>query len=285
MKRILVLSDLHCGSIYGMHPPKFLASDDRGVPQNPGQAYLWRCWKDLAARVKRMRIHAVVVNGDVIDGYQRAQRGTELNLPMIADQAAAAEEVLKVMKKATGKAVWYFTQGTEYHDSKAGREIENVARSLGAQSYRGLGTGRHSREVLDLEVDGVVCNFMHGVSCSSGLYRATAPDREGIWSALAGKEGKMPKADAVVRSHAHFFVRVEHPTKHILITPCWELQTRFMRKNSAYRMLPDIGAVILVIDPAAKKAGEDPIHLKKILYPLPPIKTVKLGAEDFAYAA
>src|SRR5579885_3594350 len=34
--------------------------------------------------------------------------------------------------------------------------------------------------------------------------------------------------------HVHPGVYVQHPTKHILITPCWQLQTRYMRRLSAY---------------------------------------------------
>jgi hypothetical protein len=44
MKRIAVVSDLQCGSIFGMLPPDFMTGE--GVPklQNPGQRYLWECW-------------------------------------------------------------------------------------------------------------------------------------------------------------------------------------------------------------------------------------------------
>jgi hypothetical protein len=258
-----------------MLPPGFVASDGSPRGQNSGQRYLWSRWVEMAKIVSRVSPDIVVVNGDVIDGTQRAQRGTELSLPIVEDQAAAAEECLSVLRESTASARWFFTQGTEYHDQKAGREVEVVAARMGAEKYAGLGTGRHSREVLDLDVDGVVLNFSHGISCSTGLYRATAPDREGVWSALAGKEGKYPKADCVVRSHAHHFVHVEHPTKHIVITPCWQLQTRFMRRSSVYRMIPDIGAVLLTVLPDGEVGG-DRVSVRKILFPLPPMKPHKV---------
>jgi hypothetical protein len=276
-KCVLFVGDLHCGSIYGMMPPGFVASDDAEKKQNPGQRYLWECWEDMTSRVADLPIVAVVVNGDCIDGRQQAQRGTELALPMLEDQTAAAEQTLTYLfDRIKNKPKKYFTQGTEYHDAKAGREVEVLARSLGATRYNGLGTGRYCREVLDLEIDGVVINAAHSISCSGGLYRATAPDREAVWSALAGKEGKMPKADALVRSHAHYFVHLEHQTKHATICPCWQLQTRFMRHNSVYRMIPDIGVVVLWVDGDAKAQHDDPIQVKKILYDLPKIGTTKL---------
>lgn len=272
--RVLVVSDIHVGSIFGLLPPGFVRSDNATVSLNPGQEHLWGCWDDLRQRVRDVDV--VVVNGDVIDGPQPAQRGTELSLPILGDQAEAAIETLRLLKKSTGTAPWYFIQGTEYHDCRAGRSAEEVARALDATPYTGLGTGRYSREVLDLDIDGVVINFAHGISVATGFYRATPADREGIWSALAGKDGKMHKADAVVRSHAHSFVHVEHASKHIVISPCWQLQTRYQRKNSVYRMIPDIGAMVLEVTPDAKRQGFDPVHVQKILYPLPAVKPTKL---------
>ncbi len=274
---VVVVSDLHCGSIYGMLPPKFLTSDEKIVGQNPGQQYLWKCWEDAISRVRNLPVQAIVLNGDAIDGSQRAQRGTELSLPMLEDQTTAAEATLRPLLDALPGVPSYAVQGTEYHDAKAGREVEVLARALRCQPYNGLGSGRYCREVLDLEIDGVVLNFAHGISVAGGLYRATPPDREGVWSALAGKEGRAPKSDVVVRSHVHNFIHVEHANKHIVITPCWQLQTRYMRKNSVYRMMPDIGLIVIWVDVEEKTRGEDPIHVDKILYRLPDRKPTKLA--------
>ena len=273
-KRILPISDLHAGSIYGLLPPKFLASSGAEINQNAGQKYLWQCWSHMSATVGI--IDALVINGDAIDGSQYRNEGTELCLPMLEDQSEAAFQSIRFLWEAIGKPKIYCVAGTEYHDSKAGREMEVVAERLGAEKYQGLGTGRYCREVLDLEVNGAILNFSHGTSIAGGLYRATPPDREAVWSALAGKSGKSPKADVVVRSHAHHYVHVEHPSKHAVITPCWQLQTRYMRKNSVYRMLPDIGYVLITVDATAKSQGDDPCAISKRIYPLPEPKITRL---------
>lgn len=271
--RILCVSDLHCGSIFGMLPDDFETSDGELIRPNPGQQYLLSCWRHMLSQAKEIGPDAVVVNGDVIDGLQFAQKGTELKLPLLFDQKGAAIELLRPLSKL---APIYFVQGTEYHDSKAGAECEAVAEDLHAVRYPGLGTGKFSREVLDLDIDGVVLNFAHGISVATGFYRATPLDREGIWSALAGKDGKMPKADCVIRAHAHNFVHVEHASKHIVQMPCWELQTRYMRKNSVYRMVPDIGFIWIEVTPEEKRNGQDPIRVRKQLYSLPKVPAVKL---------
>jgi len=274
-KKIGVVADLHCGSIFGLLPPGLTTSDDREVKPNIGQRYLWKCWEDAAECIGKL--DALVVNGDETDGRQEAQRGNELCLPMLEDQAEAAVQCLRYLLDKTGNPKLYMTAGTEYHSQKAARETEVVAQRLGAEQYKGLGSGRYCKEVLDLNVDGIILNFQHGIGVASGLYRATPPDREGIWSALAGKTGKSPKADCVVRSHAHSYVMVDHPSKSIVVTPCWQLQTRWMRKSSAYRMLPDIGYVLITVDASKKERGYDPCQIDKKIYPLPEPNVTKLN--------
>jgi hypothetical protein len=272
--RIGVVSDIHTGSVYGLTPPDFETSAGAQIQLNTGQKYLWLCWQDAAKRMGKL--DALVINGDAIDGLQQANAGTELCLPMLEDQSEASYQVIDFLRKQTGDPKIFVVAGTEYHSQKAAREEEIIAQRLGATRYSGVGTGRYCREVLDLDIEGVVLNFAHGISVASGLYRATPPDREAVWSALAGKVGKAPKAECIIRSHAHNFVHVEHQSKHALITPAWQLQTRYMRKNSVYRMMPDIGYVIIEVDPEQRKIGEDPCHVIKRIYPLPEVKTTKL---------
>jgi len=265
VKRIVVIDSLHCGSIYGLHPPNFKASSDASVPQNPGQKYLWDCWKDFITWATQKPTTAVVVLGDIIDGDQRRQGGTEKCLATLGDQIEAAVQSLFWF----GGAPFYLVQGTEYHDESAGRAVDEIATRVGARRYVGLGAGYRTHEVLDLKIDGTTINFAHHGPGCVGLYRATGADKEGIFSALAGKEGKAPRADVVVRGHWHFFIHVEHESKHIVYVPCWQLQTRYMRHNSVYRMIPDIGGIVIEVDPAKIAEGEDPVTIVKRIYALP----------------
>jgi hypothetical protein len=276
---VLILNDLHAGSIFGMMPPDFRTSADAVVGQNPGQKHLWSSWLDLAKRASKGKLDAVVVNGDAIDGPQVKSRGQECTLPDLNDQERAAIETLEIITNTirgpSGKVPLYFVQGTEYHDGRGAENFENIAHKMGGVHYNGLGTGRFSHEVLDLEFDGVVLNIAHHVGGGGGITRGNSLDKEMIMSALAGKIGKFPKADCVIRAHMHFFCHVEHASKHGVIVPSWQLQTRFMRHRSVYQMVPDIGSVIIHIDPEAKKRGEDPIRIQKFLYPLPTLEAHK----------
>ncbi|MGH9404389.1 MAG: metallophosphoesterase [Terriglobia bacterium] len=275
MTKVLVVGDLHCGSIYGLLPPGFERVDGGGRLTYARQQ-VWQSWLDMRQATKGADV--VIVNGDLIDGKQEAQRQTEMNLATVEEQVDAATICLQQLKPKK-EAKWYFIQGTEYHDQKGCPTVEQIAQRFNGETplpKNNQGAGLYSWEVIDLEVEkGVVLNVQHGTGVGQGFYRATPYDREAIFSALAGKDGVVPKADCVIRSHAHFFIHLEHASKHIVGVPCWELQTRFMRKNSAYRMIPDIGAVVIYVDGEAKARGLDPITVQKCLYQLPARKAVK----------
>lgn len=279
MKRGVVVSDIHSGSIYGMLPPGFQTFD--GVPkgQNIGQQYLWECWEDFCQRVSRFKPDFCIANGDIVDGPQRKNDGSELTLHSPSDQVGAAVEILKRLRKATGpECKWYFTQGTPYHVGHWGAAEEEIAKQLGGEKYWSVGVGKLCREILWLRCEGVVLEAAHHVGSASGFYRLTGIDREMQWSAMAGKDDLkgLPKSDFLIRSHLHNFVSGEHASKQGLITPCWQLQTRYARKGSVARLLPDIGGLFLEVDGEAKKNGEAPVRVVKHIYRLPNVRLTEL---------
>lgn len=279
MKRGAVVSDIHAGSIYGILPPDFETFEGVFKLPNAGQDYLWSCWQDFTQRVANYDPDFIIVNGDMVDGPQRKNHGAELSLAAWQDQKDAAIAALLVLhNRVRPECRWYFTQGTPYHVGNFGAAEEAIAEALGGQRYFSLGTGKLCREVLWLDVDGVIIEAAHHISASTGFYRLTALDREGQWSAMSAKDATMgvPKADLLIRSHVHYFGLAEHASKMIVTTPCWQLQTRFMRKSSVHRMHPNIGGLLIEVDGSAKKKGEAPCRVTKELYDLPPIKTTKL---------
>ncbi len=278
MKKLAVVSDLQCGSIFGMLPPNFITSE--GIPklQNAGQKYLWECWIDYADRLKEFKPDAIIMNGDANDGRQRKQEGSELSLNLIADQIRAAVECLTLLKKRAPNAKWYFTRGSAYHVGQGGQDEEEIAKALNAERYTSVGTGVYVREVLWLDIEGVLIEASHHIGVTQGFYRLTQLDKEMQWSAMAAKDNTkgIPKADLLIRSHVHNFQHAEHASKQGVVTPCWQLQTSFMRKNSTYRMLPDIGGLFIEVDGKAKERGKPPCHILKELYPLPGVEVTKL---------
>jgi len=269
--------------MYGLLPPGFISCDGAEKPQNEGQKYLWECWQDMKQRAAKFNIDSVVVNGDLIEGLQPRQRCSELTLIAPSDQEAAAVLVMRdlrrCLEKNTGREVpFYFVQGTEYHEGRGAEELESVAARVQCAEIRSNFAGRYSKEVLDLAVDGVVINFAHHLGGGAGFTRSGALDAEALWCQIRASMGEAIAADFVVRSHLHFFMHVEQVNRHALLCPCWQLQTRFARHRSAYRLMPNLGAIILHINPQAKKRGLDPVCFTKILYQMPKPKETRFEA-------
>jgi hypothetical protein len=130
-------------------------------------------------------------------------------------------------------------------------------------------TGRHCKEVLDLDIGGTVLNFAHSSWRGIGFHVFGQLDAEALWCQITSSKGQVVSADLIVRSHLHYFMHVEHANRHAFLCPCWQLQTRFARHRSAYKLMPDVGALIFHISPEAKTRGLDPIAFTKLVYKLP----------------
>jgi hypothetical protein len=100
LRRGVVVSDIHGGSIYGMLAAEYVTFDNIPQQQNPGQAYLWECWKDFCGRSAAFDPDFVIVNGDCVDGPQRKNNGSELCLAAPQDQADAAIISLKKLRES-----------------------------------------------------------------------------------------------------------------------------------------------------------------------------------------
>lgn len=277
MKSGLVVSDIHAGSFYGLHPPSFYDHLGTYIPLNTGQQFLWDCWLDLCARVKWADPDFLIVNGDVVEGPQSKEHGASVRLPSPDDQVKAAISVLQpLIHSLPNKCKTYFTQGTPYHVGNWNSAEEAVAREMGATKYESVGVGDYCREVLWLEVEGCILEAAHHISGGTGFYRATAMDRELQWSAMSGKDASkgVPKVALTIRSHVHNYNDVGHATKQGFTTPCWQLQTRHARKASVHRLHPDIGGVFIWVD--GTKKGKRPCRFEPEIYDLPPVSVTSL---------
>jgi hypothetical protein len=280
LRNLLVIGDVHVGSTYGMLPPDFISTDGSEKPQNAGQKYLWECWLDMKRKAARFNIDSVVINGDLIEGKQPKQKAAELTLVAPNDQESAAVFLMRDLRnwleKNTGREVpFFFVQGTEYHEGRGAEELESIAARVQGANINSNFSGRHSKEVLDLDLDGTIVNFAHHLGGGSGFSRSASLDAEALWCQITASKGQAVAADLIVRSHLHYYMHVEHANRHAFLCPCWQLQTRFARHRSAYKLMPDIGALIFHVSPEAKQRGLDPIAFTKLLYRLPSPKVNK----------
>lgn len=240
-KRILLLSDLHVGSKWGLWPPNVKAKNDRSdmletIPQNVVQVNIWEHWKRMLATLKKEKPDCIILNGDLIEGIQRKEYGRGLTTNEIPIQMAACALVIQTLPKVP----MYFTQGTDYHQMSDGTSVEKF---LAAQF------GGEFGDELIVEECGIrlFCRHSIGISQSTWQYMTTAPARDQMLLYLNQSSEKYGKIDVAVFSHRHQFVAAQFSSGIALVTPCWQGKTVFAVKKGIISP-PHIGWVTLHIE-------------------------------------
>jgi len=211
MKRVVVISDMHCGHRLGLTPPT--AHRDVNGRIRKLQDALWDWYSDQAAGLGKVDL--LVVNGDAIDGNAKRNGGVEL---FTTDRHLQADAAVACVEEFNATRVVVIS-GTPYHSGDCEEFERHLATRLGAEF-----AGR--REV---RVEGVVFNFRHHIG-SSALHhgRATAVLRSQLNDILdksVGRGGQI--ADVIVRSHAHYYVHVENGVGHAFVTPALQINSNY----------------------------------------------------------
>ena len=87
--RVLVVSDLHCGSTVALCPPGFDTEEGQTIGLSDWQAWMWDRWRELIGYTKERygKLDALVINGDCIDGNH--PRSIEIWTANLWDQTRA----------------------------------------------------------------------------------------------------------------------------------------------------------------------------------------------------
>ena len=205
-KKIVIVSDLHCGSVFGLCPPAYYEADDarRNMQKDAWQAYSKITHQWHAPDV-------LLVNGDCIEGTQKLQGGAELTTP---DRNIQCEMAVKALSLFRARKI-LITYGSKYHTGEQAEDFEyNIAQDLGAE----IG-GR-----LFFELDGVVFDARHKVGSSSIPHgRATSLLKEMMWDLMKEATESGPKVRVVVRSHVHYHIWIEQGDRVMFTTPALQL--------------------------------------------------------------
>lgn len=208
MKRVLVVSDLHCGHRSGLTPPSWQYTEGDDEKRNQylkQQKILWDFFLESVEVLKPIDI--VIANGDLIDGRGEKSGGTELIEP---DRKQQAEMAATCLRK-TEASKYYLTFGTSYHGGKQEDFEEITADLLGAEGIDGH---------IWVDVNGLVFDCKHKVGSSSIPHgRFTALAKEQLWNELWSAENGQTRADVIIRSHVHYHVSASAPGKLMVITP------------------------------------------------------------------
>lgn len=190
-KRVVILSDLHCGHRVGLTPERWQSAI-------PGDRY-YRIQIETWARFKReidalRPIDICIVNGDAIDGKGTRSGGQELLTPDRMKQVDIATECIGYVESKTN----IFVKGTPYHVGENEDWENDLARNFNMKA----------EDHAFLKINGVNFDIKHFVGASSIPHgRFTAISRARLWNIIWNAEGEQqPDADVLIRSHVHYCV-------------------------------------------------------------------------------
>jgi len=254
LKPILCYSDMHCGSISGLWPPKTPKGEGGRVSLNYNQRAMWKAWSHLLeerlpAYLKsrgKDRFPIAVNMADSIDGRQSKQRGVCVETTDLVAQTNAAIEAQRPLRKMIDKI--YFLQGTPYHEDNDYLSGQYMASVLeGKPNER---TGKLTHHHLFLTVNGIRLFFKHGLSAFQ-IYRATALERE-LQRALRKAAMEYAKErDVLTFAHVHTHTLVQFPVgrrlKAAFTVPCFQVESIHITSKSLFNTLAHFGMVVIEV--------------------------------------
>ena len=212
-KRILAISDLHCGSVVGLTPPGYqVGSKEGGRTKREKwsrlQREMWSKWLSMLASVAP--IDGVLYGGDGIDGPGKRSGGTEQITTDREEQADICVRCIDTIRlyarSKRGGIPIVGVYGTPYHVSGDGEDWENVV----AERAGFAKIGSHEWP----EVEGVVFDLKHKIGSSAVPHgRHTATSREMLWNDLWSMERLQPSARVLLRGHVHYHQFCGTPTR------------------------------------------------------------------------
>lgn len=226
---LLCLSDLHCGSTHALCPPDFPLADDGYWGQTKRQAWIWDQWQTFIklslSRLQGKR-WGLLLNGDLTEGVHHKTKEVIHYDPGV--HIACAARVLKPLAKLASDV--FVVKGTEAHTGHTSELA--IGAMIGATP-----DPNHDDDTACAAGDWQIRVGPHLVSawhhCSatsrpwleSGEYsRAIASEQEN--ARRAGHE--VPTV--MVRAHRHVPGYFAGPSGAMLVTPAWQLLTRFGQK-------------------------------------------------------
>jgi hypothetical protein len=232
MKRMVLISDLHCGCRFGLTPPAWQYHDRDGYHAKVGrfQKEFWTWFSSSIDVVKKEHpVDILIANGDCIDGKGERSGGTEL----LESDRNEQIKISKVCIDYVGAKQKIIVNGTPYHVGKEDDFEATLAALLDAQY------ANH----LHVDIEGVKFDIRHKVNSSVIPHgRYTAPRREAVWSAMWGERGLSEKANFIIRSHVHYYTLSEDAATTVVTTPCLQGWTKYGSRECSG--IVDIGFLV-----------------------------------------
>ena len=225
IRLFIVIADLHAGSTVSLLPPGFKTLEDETIGQNAVQRWLWTCWTDaqkFIARITRRDPHALILNGDLIEGTHHGTK--QIISTDTKDHVECAINLLTPLVERAAQT--YVVRGTECHTNNS---ETTVAKALGCEKNPVLGIPAWDR--LTADVNGVRCVFRHhiGASIRHNL-RATQLSVQLAEEQLEAANNGEPIPRVVCCAHRHVENLYQDDNGLIFVCHPWQALTRFGHK-------------------------------------------------------
>ena len=225
MKRILAISDPHCGHKYGLTPPQWQRRCGKAAK------FASVMWGEFVARLRRCGPYdRVMLAGDLIEGQAPKSGGTELITSDRNEQCEIFEDVFKTVCLNCRKGMKTIAvYGTGYHASADGEDFEdNIARHIGCEKI-----GAHEWP----RIEGVTFDLKHHVGRSVVPWgQFTAQARDAAWNELWSVDNMQPLASVYLRGHTHFFRYGGDNRKLFMTLPCLTWGSKFGSRRCSERI-------------------------------------------------
>jgi len=260
---------MQCGSTKGIMPLRWKAKDGQIYHASPNQEILKAQWDEGWHIVKKLRKNGnlvIVSMGEAIDGNHH--RTTQLVTSDIEEQKrmhiALMNEAMDIVKFNPKTDKMFYMDSTEVHtggtedaiardfiDPKTGNYLVTPAIK---PSYEGAKDGRFSRDILHLDVNGVLFNIAHhGFNGGTRAWTTSNSMRAVLLSHyLNCLNYDKPIPRYIIRSHIHRYIpaRIDEPKGTIegFTTPSFQYKTRHAFRNFGLDF-GTIGMLYVVVEP------------------------------------
>lgn len=218
----IVLSDIHCGSIFGLMPPTFEVDAGNFITHgnNYCQIWLWQKWEEFWAEamdILRGDSFNLFLNGDMTEGVHHGTQ--EIVAAKKREHWRIAKEVLEPKTKLALNT--YFTEGTECHTNDMEHDLAKVLN--GAE-------GKAKPKWL-VEMNGIIIDMTHHIGTTSRSYLEATAFSVGMGNAMLNQVRSGHKvARLFFRGHRHCGGYYSDGHGGLAITPGWQFLTRHGRK-------------------------------------------------------
>lgn len=222
-KRVLVLSDMHCGSIVGLTHPDYF-NYHKNI-----QKVLWDFYINSIKKIGPVDL--MISLGDLIDGPGKkgSRQHITTDLEEQTDMAIAAIEMVKTKKHI-------FVRGTTFHVEDSMEHENRIAKHFDSPIA----------DAQKIDINGCILHCKHTTGKGSASYGSATPLQSGaINQLLCDAAAGNVKADIFIRGHVHEFINIERIIGTMISLPA--LQMKGMAYGRRYSGYYDLGIVWLDI--------------------------------------